>query len=63
MKDVKEMSYEELLAIWEKELLVAAIDPYEPIPIEVVEVLYELEERDKIEYCKKHPNIKKEDLY
>lgn len=46
MKNVKDMSYEELTQIWEAELLIAKIDPCAEIPEYVVEVLHELVDRE-----------------
>ena len=46
MKNVKDMSYEELTQIWGAELLIAKIDPYAEIPEYVVEVLHELVDRE-----------------
>ena len=46
MKNVKDMTYEELSAIWEAELLVAKIDPFTEVPEYVAEVLQELADRE-----------------
>lgn len=46
MKNVKEMTYEELSIIWQAELLVAKIDPFAEVPDYVVEVLHELVDRE-----------------
>lgn len=46
MKNVKEMTYEELSIIWQAELLVAKIDPFAEVPEYVAEVLAELADRE-----------------
>lgn len=46
MKNVKDMTYEELSIIWQAELLIAKIDPFTEVPEYVVEVLHELADRE-----------------
>ena len=47
MKNAKDMSYEELMQMWEAELLVAKIDPYTEVPEYTTEVLAELADREE----------------
>lgn len=46
MKNVKDMTTEELAAIWEAELLAAKIDPFTEVPEYVAEILHELADRE-----------------